>query len=236
MPIDAAATQAFRNNPVGFLANAMILAPFANASRANHSEHMGLVRLGQGEPVTGTWTARTGPGGPLIPLYQVAKAAVNEASYFRSYIADYHQGQTTFTTLGTNPHAQFCFTANMNGCTFGLGSQPTPGSAMVVSHGNAANAGANDNIPDYLAGDTKKALQTAIQYTRAKQGHGITGRVFEPAHYRIGQRMSVTFGHRAAGQKWAFHFVGYERTGGHGAPVVFISHGVGPMLTNAITA
>lgn len=230
MPTDLAATNAFHDNPIGFLANAMILPPTQNASNPPHSEHLGLVLLGQGEPVTGTWKARMGAvGGPLVPLYQVVRAPVGEA-YFRSYIADYHQGQTTFTTLGTNQHARFCFTANMNGCTFGRGTQADPNAPLVVSHGNAANAGPIVNLQPQLQPATKSMLQIQIQYARARDGHGVGGRVYEPEHYRIGNRMSVTFGHRTPGTVWVFHTIHYERVAGG----TYVSYGVGPMITNAI--
>jgi hypothetical protein len=68
MPTDRTATEAFRDNPVGFLANAM-LPPISPATRHNHSEHLGLNRVGQGEPVTGTWSARLGSAtGTVVPL------------------------------------------------------------------------------------------------------------------------------------------------------------------------
>ena len=96
MPVDAVATNAFKINPIGFLANALILAPTFNADRHNRSQHLGL----QIPPAWQGWTAVLNPMGVPIPLYQVVRSGPGEA-YFRSYIADYQQGHTTssFTIL-----------------------------------------------------------------------------------------------------------------------------------------
>lgn len=227
MPVDAVATNAFKANPLTFLNTALILAPIGNATRHNRSEHLGLAPA----PYMGATAVDT--AGNALALWQVVKAQDGEA-YFRSYIADYQQGATTYTTLGANEHAEFCFTANMNGCTFGLGIQAGDGT-LIVSHGNAANTGAITNFDSSGMTNIQRqstALQTAIQYTRAKQGHGAGGRVFEPEHYRVGARQSVTFGYRPRGSgAWQFHFIGYTRGGG-GA---YTSYGVQPMPSNLIT-
>ena len=118
----------------------------------------------------------------------------------------------------------------MNGCTFGVG-HPNADGTLIVSHGNAANVAGVNNIPGYLQPATKTALQVATQYSRAKQGHGGGGRVFEPEHYRVNGRQSVTFGYRPRGANWQFHYISYVRAQG-GA---YTSYGVGPMLTNVIT-
>jgi hypothetical protein len=223
MPTDAIATAAFKANPITFLGGAMILAPIGNATRHNRSEHFGLK--------ASAWTGIRDSDNAAIPVWQVSKAPDGEP-YFRSYIADYEQGTTVFTTLGANEHAEFCFTANMNGCTFGLG-HPAPDGTLIVSHGNAANTGDHQNFDGSLMGRAgNTALQTSIQYSQAKAGHGVGGQVFEPEHYRIGQRQSVTFGYRARGTGvWSFYFVSYTRAQG-----VYTSYGVQPMQTNAITA
>jgi len=225
LAVDANATNTFKANPIPFLTTAMILAPIGNATRHNHSEHYGLAPAGGVTAVDS--------GGAPIAIWQVVKAQPGEA-YFRSYIADYEQGKTTYTTLGANRHAEFCFTANMNGCTFGLGMQ-APDGTLIVSHGNAANTGTTRNFDSSLMSNPATqipALQTAIQYTRAKEGHGIGGQVFEPSHYRIGQRQSVTFGYRprAGTGQWQFYYISYTRASG-----VYTSYGVNPMPTNIIT-
>jgi hypothetical protein len=227
MAVDANATNAFKGNPLTFLNTALILAPIGNATRHNRSEHMGLA------PAPYMGATAVDATGHALALWQVVKAQPGE-TYFRSYIADYEQGRTTYTTLGSNEHAEFCFTANMNGCTFGHGMQ-APDGTLVVSHGNAANTGAIQNFDSGSMTNIQRqstALQTAIQYTRAKQGHGVGGQVFEPEHYRIGQRQSVTFGYRPRGSgAWQFHFVAYIR----GAGGAYTSYGVQPMPTNVIT-
>jgi len=216
------ATAAFKADPAGFLDNAMILAPIGNAQRHNRSEHLGLEDSGFPGVMVGTNAA--------IRVWQVVRAQVNE-SYFRSYIADYEQGKTTFTTLGTGGQAEFCFTANMNGCTFGLGSQATDGT-LLVSHGNAANTGQIQNFdPNSIPRDQIPMVQTHLQYLRALRGHGPQGRVFAPEHYRVDGRQAVTFGHRPRGGNgaWFFYFVAYTRLWG-----TITSYGVGPMQTTSL--
>lgn len=212
MPVDAVATQAFKANPLGFLAQNLILAPTQNALSHNKSEHLALENE-QTKDGQGGWTATIAgnPGG----LFRVVKAG-DSVDYFRSYIADYAQGVTTFTTLGTNRNTLFCFTINMNGCTFGMGSQAGGAGSLVVSHGNAANTGLHDqNIPDvFRSPESRKALQDAIQYTNAKAGHGVGGQVFEPRHYRVGQFHSTTFMYRQPGQRWDLYCMRYTRGGG----------------------
>ena len=114
---------------------------------------------------------------------------------------------------------------------FGLGMQARDGT-LIVSHGNAANTGVDHNFDPALMGQrATAALQIAIQYNRAKAGHGVGGQVFEPEHYRFGGRNSVTFGYRQRGTgAWSWYFVSYTRAQG-----IYTSFGVQPMVTNAIT-
>ena len=228
MATDPIATAAFKANPVTFLGGNMILPPIGNALRHSRSEHLGLAAT--------AFNGTTTPGGLAIPVWQVSKAPKGEA-YFRSYIADYEQGATTFTMLGANEHAEFCFTANMNGCTFGLGIQAGDGT-LIVSHGNAANTGLRQNYdssaigPVGLLSPGKTAMQNALQLSRALAGHGPGGRVFEPEHYRFTNRLSVTFGYRprVGPGNWTFYFINYTRAG-----LQVVSYGVQPMPTNSLT-
>ncbi len=206
MPVDSIATNDFKANPFGFLANNLLLGPILPALQHNKSEHLAL----EDESPNGR-TATV--GGHPAGLYRVVKAGAS-AAYFRAYIADYEEGSTTFTTLGTNMNALFCFTVNMNGCTFGMGSQAMANGTLVVSHGNAKNAGPHKNIPSILGDDgpLTAAMQISKQYQRAKDGH-VTGRVFAPEHYRADAQNSTTFLYRSQNELWRLFCMVYTLPG-----------------------
>lgn len=154
----------------------------------------------------------------------VVKAQEGE-SFFMGYIADYEQGSTVGTMIGTDAH--YCFTANMNGCTFGLGSQALPTSPVLVSHGNAANPKSNvySNIPKKLKEKADRtdegkalvrALQTKLQFKRGAKMHP-GGVLFQPEHYR-GEGANTwdctTMVYRPTGGKWKIYMQRYHRRGG----------------------
>ncbi len=161
-----------------------------------------------------------------IPVYMLSKAKDGEAS-FDAYIAEYVQGKTTPTTLGRE--ADLCFTANMNGCTFGLGTQATAADALLVSHGNAAGSQGVKGLAGVVDPSTIVEIQNSLQLTWARETHG-SGQVFEPEHYRKGGRQSITFGWRKPGKKWKFYFQSYEKPAGN----KWLVYGVNPVGTNQI--
>ncbi|MEM1436497.1 MAG: hypothetical protein AAGG11_20775 [Pseudomonadota bacterium] len=161
-----------------------------------------------------------------IPVYMLTKAKEGEAS-FDAYIAEYHQGATTPTLLGHE--ADLCFTANMNGCTFGIGSQAKPADTLLVSHGNAAGSDGLKGLSGVVKPEAISSIQNSLQHTWARELHA-EGQVFEPEHYRTNGRQSITFGWREPGKKWKFYFQSYEKKAGN----KWLVYGVSPVSTNQI--
>ncbi|MDA1075607.1 MAG: hypothetical protein O3A63_12735 [Proteobacteria bacterium] len=177
-------------------------------------------------PSAGSGFRSAGSKETPIPVYMLSKAKEDEVS-FDAYIAEYVQGKTTPTMLGGD--ASLCFTANMNGCTFGIGTQATPADSLLVSHGNAAGSKGLSGLAGVVKPSTILEIQNSVQHTWAREVHG-TGQVFEPEHYRTGGRQSITFGWREQGKKWKFFFQSYEKVSGS----KWLVHGVNPVGTNQI--
>jgi hypothetical protein len=120
------------------------------------------------------------------------------------------------TVLGNK--ATMCFTANMNGCTLGIGSQATSADPVVVTHSNSRGHGS-------------QAANTADQALKAGAVVGTGGELFQPEDYRPhGQRQSITFGARSQGAKWQFYFLSYTRKSG-----IIKSYGAKPVSTTKVT-
>lgn len=142
------------------------------------------------------WTANgTDVTMTRVPFFELRKAADGEVA-FDAYIVEYVAGTTPQTTLGTD--AQLAFTANMNGCTFGIGSQANAESALVVTHSNSVGHGS-------------QAANALDQHDRALGVVGQGGTLLEPSSYRTHDKMAVTFGYRSAGQLWRFAYLSYRR-------------------------
>lgn len=88
-----------------------------------------------------------------------------------AYICPYEPGCTLRTTVGTA--ANLMFTAEMSGCTFGIGS-PTPQGAVSVCHSN-----------DHAAGSAGGAAgQAAAQLRSTMTALSRGGTAFQPGDYR----------------------------------------------------
>ena len=214
----------FEDDPVGFLDNIGLM---ISQTIADHE-------AADDRPVRLTFKAMNNPAvrdrtgnREKIQCYMLTKAKPGETG-FDAYIAKYKQGSTTPTTLGTA--ARLCFTANMNGCTFGIGNQQADGT-LLVTHGNAAGHPTSRGFREKSSAAAATALQTAIQYTEAKDALGVGSRVFEPEHYRIDGKQSVTFGVLNNRNKWRFYSMSYKRENG-----TAINFGVNPVGTNVIGA
>lgn len=150
-----------------------------------------------------------------VPAYMLRKKRGTDTVWFYAYLVEYGDNKTPLTVLGQA--ATLCFTANMNGCTFGIGSQSTATSSLVVTHSNSRGHGSQEgNVSDQ----------------RLKAGFvvGTGGRLFEPEHYRSHGKQSITFGYRKPGKKWKFCFLSYRRSRG-----IVTSYGVQDILTNRVT-
>lgn len=133
-----------------------------------------------------------------LPFFQLRKAQGNEVS-FSAYLVTYAVGATPQTVLGTA--ARLAFTANMNGCTFGIGNQANANGALTVTHSNSAGHDSTD------ANSQAQRLQA-----QALVGQG--GTLLEPGTYRTDAKQAVTFGYRSPGQLWRFAYLSYRRSEG----------------------
>jgi len=131
-----------------------------------------------------------------IPHYLLKKAGPRDAMYFDAYIIEYVATKTPISILGTE--ATLAFTANMNGCTLGIGSQATASDCLVVTHSNSQGHGS-------------QAANTADQAKKATAVVGEGALLFEPTTYRTNDKMSITFGVRSRNEKWSFHYLSYRR-------------------------
>jgi hypothetical protein len=176
-------------------------------------------------PGTSNVTIIPAPGGPVavnatgVPMdvYTVTNspavigpAGLQPASTLAAYICNYTPGGVHPVLLGSL--GDYCFTTNLNGCTFGIGPVQ-PHNTRRVSH---ANSGGN----------------TLLQRGQTMGVHGgnLAGvTLLEPALYRrIGQALNMqatVFGIRT-GVNWRFYFQSFS-SHGHGNLRVY---GVFPIM------
>ncbi|MEM6537548.1 MAG: hypothetical protein AAF668_07445 [Pseudomonadota bacterium] len=147
-----------------------------------------------------------------VPHYLIKKAGPRDNMYFDAYIIEYKERNTPITILGTE--AQLAFTANMNGCTLGIGSQKSATDALVVTHANSKGKGSQQANTDDQA--TK---------SRAVAGAGAT--LLEPTTYRTNDKMAITFGVRKPTERWRFYYLSYKRSQGR-----ITTYGVHEVTTN----
>jgi hypothetical protein len=133
-----------------------------------------------------------------IPVYKLRKATNTDgkAVIFDAYLVEYEAGKTPQTVLWNK--ATLCFTANMNGCTFGIGSQIGPADPVLVTHSNSQGMGSD-------------AARAQDQRSNANAVIGDGGVLLEPEHYRTYEKQALTFGFRSTGQKWKFCYLSYRR-------------------------
>lgn len=212
---DEAARDRFVADPVAFIDNAALMIA-GSVSRPELRGQPDRLTLEYQPTATAYRQIDIGDdvGMQWVPFYILRKARPDDAATFRAYIIEYVDGETPMTTLGRE--ARLAFTANMNGCTLGIGSQPTRHDALVVTHSNSRGFGSQD-------------ANTADQRARAGAVVGAGGRLFEPSAYRTHGKQSITFGVRPRGRKWAFHFLSYRRAQGR-----VTTYGVRPVITSRV--
>ncbi|HEY4252593.1 MAG TPA: hypothetical protein VGM87_15380 [Roseomonas sp.] len=135
--------------------------------------------------------------GNNIPLYELT-ASNDPTTAFWAYWCPYDANRTAFTTL--TGHAEWMFTATMDGCTFGVG-RAAPDGTVVVGHANANRH------------QTKKSISRMAQTQRAElQAElGMHASMLQPKNYRFRGTFSkkrdvssATFGVRD-GSTWKFY-------------------------------
>ena len=154
----------------------------------------------------------SGPQCRYLSLIRSNATTTNEA--LLAYICEYSVGAINYLALGNA--ANFCFTAGMNGCTFGIGSKAKDGT-VLVSHANAtgqikaaiqqadAKLGRNIGVNQQLGLQSEHQLDMILK-THAAQPNQTGLSVMSPGMYRIdGKTAATTVGYRTNGE-WQFCF------------------------------
>ena len=154
------------------------------------------------------------PNGQLIEGWSISLGADRPDS-FKAYWCPYAMDTTQSVTVG--PAAKLMFTADMTGCSLGVGSA-TNTNHQLVSHANCAQIG--NLIASYYGNDdlamqlfVLRASQQSFQKLSLQQAQGgdpgMTA--IEPPSYRKDAReptqtlSSTTFGIKDQNDQWAFY-------------------------------
>lgn len=147
--------------------------------------------------------------GNAVDVYQISTQGAGAQDAVRSYICNYMANESR--SVDVSNAGDFCFTANMNGCSFGIDGS-NPNGSVKVTH---ANRGGH-------SGDQLNQLGIAH--------NGLGGlKVLEPQTYRtMAPRKNMnatTFGIRSGmNWKWYFQSYCYEGKG------LYTLYGVFPIL------
>lgn len=152
---------------------------------------------------------------------KVFNLVVRETQSIRAYVCPYADNQLKAIMLGNN--AEWMFTATMNGCTFGIGSQgPRTGGSVRVIHVNdqAAATGAATKIQSLSQRMSARNYFFQKDYDLSK----IT--LIEPSDYqgRSNQNESTTFGMHKHGKPWKFYTHRYKLVGNDAASNIVVMH------------
>jgi len=126
-----------------------------------------------------------------------------------AYFCPYQDDQSFFITLGNA--ADYMFTPNMDGCTFGVGSQAA--GVCRVGHVNFSYVQRDWYKSGRIAATTRmRNAQTAFLKNRLNVGDD---RLIEPAVYQgpLQNFSATTFGVRGPNQVWSFSTLRYGQPG-----------------------
>lgn len=135
-------------------------------------------------------------------MVQMADAKTDPGNTFLSYICPYKDDRGGSMVLGGD--ADIMVTAEMSGCTFGIGSQGPLSKARMVMHANAKSAGTEGSINP----------QAIAQRQMVTGGLGAKARLWEPRQYRRTDNeldtRSTIIGVRSATGEWNFYAQKYN--------------------------
>ncbi len=116
-------------------------------------------------------------------IYKITPAVWNDPDGFAAYICPYADNTAQFKTLGAS--ADYMFTGDMDGCTFGIG-MPNGIGDVLVGHSNAQNqAGGSTFNPNYVP--QRNAQRQDLV------GGGTAQSVLEPDDYRDNPPLGTEF-------------------------------------------
>lgn len=198
---DLAALQAGPDTLLTWLEHNLLSSSFMGNTIAPNARHwikieplQAVAVNDQGQPVD-TFKLMQGGAGPVDSL--------------PAFVCNYVGNQVHSALLSTA--GDFCFTPNMNGCSFAVGA-PQANGTVQVSHANSQSS--------------------TTQRTQLSGAHGGLGglTLLEPAHYRNmgpGNHQATTFGIRY-GMQWRFYFQSYTAYGYGAGGMSYRLNGVFP--------
>lgn len=223
----------FRTDPYGFMQQNVVIVNLNSSDVKSFSydpSTKSVVRPGSDFLIEATVrpipnATVTGCAGEAFSLRK-ADSSVPDDEKRKIYFVPYAQNSLCGTILSRK--AQWVFTATMDGCSFGVGSQPGDGTAMVV-HANAGTSGGSGG-----GREQQVKMQTRLlESTFGMQGHTL-GSVVDPSSYMVDaggtpttgadRIRSTTFGHRVHGI-WVFYTLRY-RVSGSGLAPQYVHEGV----------
>lgn len=149
-------------------------------------------------------------------VYSLRPRVATDARAMTVYFCGYEQNTTVALTLGNA--ALWMFTATMDGCTFGAGSQgPNSNGAVRVAHANNSRMG-NPQAGITTATDGAMVGRPAQRWGQKLHVTSHTGPpsiLIEPDSYMGGNfdQKATTFGYHAAGGAWTFKALSYRQGG-----------------------
>jgi hypothetical protein len=202
--------QQFQADPHAFMQNNIVYVAFAN-------DTAGLQELAI-QPRDPPTAVSNKPG---YNVYMLRKARASDAYRLLAYVCPYNLNSVQAEMLGNQ--ALYCFTPQMDGCTFGVGSQANGVVRVTHVNTNRAGASAGGDLNDH------RTQQRKLQRNLALSKVGRNATLIEPDTYMDegGQPYSLkatTYGRHAAFGAWTFHSQRYRHNAGtffHGGVLNF---------------
>jgi len=201
------ATAQFLQDPLAFMQENIIVPHHANIDVDQQSARIHELCLAKGG-------AQGKKHGRNLDVWILRKRSDNDPGKegFFVYWCPYNQNETLSCTLGNG--ARYMFTATMDGCSFGVGSQAT--GVCRVAHSNEARFGANKEATFGLGG--ARQFQRDEQQNRLTSILGSNASIINPLHYMPDHDnelilKSTTFGLHTLGQNWSFYTQRYWKNG-----------------------
>ncbi|MGC1273861.1 MAG: hypothetical protein WBC44_09155 [Planctomycetaceae bacterium] len=202
-------TSSFLANPSGFM-DANIVIPHHSdigVDQASGRIHELCRKLG------GATGKRHGNNVPVYILKKRRDGDPPESGFF-AYWCPYNQNETLNCTLGNG--ARFMFTATMDGCSFGIGSQTN--GVCRVAHANMGSHGGGLHQAG-LSVDRSREQQRLTQRNALWNALGdYSAHVINPQDYMSDfdgamELKSTTFGIHDLGKNWKYYTQRYWRNG-----------------------